>query len=104
MIKKILMTLVLVLFSIGIAFALQPGNTCKIADGAPGFVITEQGLGYGIAPPGLTGTITDAQYEAAQLEELSAMAGEDWTDGVIIYVNELDMYVLVHEGALYNCK
>jgi len=96
MIKKILISIILVLFSYSIALG------CFLPDGLNVWVVSPQGMMRGVVPGNQDVVRPDEQPTQEQMITFGNLpdVNEDFSDGVIVYDEDEQVHVLVHEGDL----
>ena len=95
MFKQLILAIVIFVFSVSIAVA-----GCIIPQGTDVMMFTRGGMSPTIAPIDRPVVESKEQASAELLKEFSAGAGEDWTDGIIVFDKDYVIYLLIHKKDL----
>ena len=95
MFKQLVLAIVIFVFSVSIAVAgcILPKDTVVM-------LFTQRGMSATFPPTDRPLVEIKEQPTAEMLKEFSDGAGEDWTDGVVMFDKEFVIYVLVHKKDL----
>lgn len=107
MFKKLFLALMLSLCLVfaSSAMAVEAGQTCTVPEGTAVIIITQNGIGPGVAPEGGRDVlVVDPQPTVEEWQEITSSLGIDYSDGVVLYDEPVSVYIIVHENELTNCR